>query len=113
MATLASGINRVGNAVVPPLDTDPVLAALAQAEESYRAFRSGAEHQSARLAEAESQLTSTSDQLAGSQLQVDRLQQQLEETRSHLEAERRQAERERERAAKLSDIVRDVHRSLF
>lgn len=96
------------------MSRDRLLAAPVQAEASHREVRS----------EAERRLTTLFDQAAESygtvRSEAERRVSELEGTRAKLEQSRQQeareqarAERHRQRAEQLSDVLKEIHRSLF
>jgi hypothetical protein len=93
-------------ASVAELEPDEVLAALARAEEAYRAARA---HWSRELALAQQ----AQDELAAAEDGLRRAEDEARALRAELAKERERAARNRDRAARLAAALKDVHRALF
>lgn len=85
---------------------DPVLAALLEAQEQYRAFRGSWEQQS-------EQLRQIREMLATTQANVSRLTSALDVTTNQYQQAQQQTARQRERADQLASLLKEIHRSLF
>lgn len=85
---------------------DPVLAALGQAAQRYRAVQALWERDVAELQQAR-------EELAGAREERREVLEELDRTRALLDRERQLASRHRERARQLAAALKDIHRALF
>lgn len=83
---------------------DPILRALARAEENYRAVRAVWDRDAADAQRLR-------DELARAQDTAQQVAREAQQARAELEVERQRSARERDRAAQLADALRDLHRA--